>query len=293
MARVRAAGLGFPTSDEADIERIIRSASAAIVSYCGRPFGREVLTETLPGYGDIHLQLTRTPIVAVSSVIVDSAIYTDYSIADADVGTLYRRGGWGWTVQTYAGLGSLAFGAAQDMRLFALGTPLPRQEEPAVTVGYTAGYVLPPQFRFDVDTISASSLDNSFNDFASRLPLLTAGDVVEALGFSTAGNNGRFLVTGTPTTSKVVVSATLTTEAAAAGRTLIFHPPAQCRPFDDVERACFEAVKSWYTGRGRDSSIVERQAASTRVRFSEQETARLLGLPAACVGLLRAWRRTV
>lgn len=291
VARVRAAGLAFPSSDDAEIERIIRAASAAIVSYCGRPFGREVISETARGFGDITLVLTRTPIVSVSSVVIDSSVYTDYSIGDADRGELYRRGGWGWTVQTYLGLSAQSY--VTDGRLFSLGTPLPQQEEPAITVVYTAGYVLPPQHRTDVTTLSASAADNSFNDSASGFPaLLKAGDVIEALGFTDGANNGRFLVTGTPTASKIVVSATLATEAAGAARTILFHPPAQCRPFDDVERAAFECVKSWYTGRGRDSAVVERQIASTRVRFSETENARLLGLPAACVGLLRAWKRT-
>lgn len=287
--------MAFPSSDDAEVQRIIRSASAAIVNYCGRPFGRETLTETCPGFGSIYLMLTRTPIVNVTAVTVDSSTVTDYSIGDADAGKLYRRGGWGWTVQTYAGLSSQSWGMLQDARLFSLGTPLPGQEEPTITVSYTAGYILPPQFIVDASSISVANADNSFNDSASGFPAaLKAGDVIEASGFSNAGNNGRFLVSGTPTAAKIVVTgATLTTEAAAAGRSIVFHPPAQCRPFDDVERAAFEAVKSWYSGRGRDSSIVERQMSSTRVRWSETEAARLLGLPPSCVGLLRAWRRPV
>jgi hypothetical protein len=289
--RVRAAGLVFPTADEAEIERLIREASAAIGSYCNRTFARESLTETCPGYGDIHLALSRTPVIAVTAVTADGNVITDYSIADKDQGLLYRRGGWGWTVQSYIGLGGPG-GQFQDSRLFSLGTPLPRQEEPQMSVDYTGGYILPSQWRFNVDTLSAAAGDSSFNDSAGRFPAsIKAGDVVEAIGWSGAGNNGRHLVSGTPTASKILTTSTLTTEAAAAGRTLLFQPPPDCRPFDEVERAAFETVKSWYQGRARDSAVVERQAASTRVRFGETENARLLGLPVACIGLLRAWRR--
>ncbi len=288
--RVRAAGLVFPISDNGEVERLAREASAAIGSYCNRTFARESLTETCPGYGDIHLALTRRPVIAVTAVTADGTVITDYAIANKDQGLLYRRGGWGWTVQSYIGLGGPG-GRFQDSRLFSLGTPLPRQEEPQMSVDYTGGYVLPSQWRFNVATLSVDAGDDSFNDSAAAFPpSIKAGDVVETIGFSGAGNNGRHLVAGTPTASKIVTTSALTTEAAAAGRSLLFQPPPDCRPFDEVERAAFETIKSWYQGRARDSAVVERQAASTRVRFSETENARLLGLPVACIGLLRAWR---
>jgi hypothetical protein len=297
VERVRESGLAFPSNDDADIARIINSVSAAIVNYCGRTFAREELRETCPGFGGIHLALTRTPIAEVIVITVDDSetLVTDHSIADADRGLLYRRGGWGWTVQHYGGLAAAAGSGFSDGFLFRHGTPLPQQEEPLYSVDYVAGYILPPQYLEDVDTLSVDASDFSFNDSGAGFPELVRGnDVVETWGFSNAANNGRFKIsTATaPTASKIVVDSTaLVTEAAAAGRTLVFHPPAQCRPFDEVERAAFEGTKSWYSGRGRDSGIVERQMSSTRVRWSESEAARLIGLPPSCVGLLRAWRR--
>ncbi len=293
VARVRAAlGSSIPTSADAVLEQLIRDASSAIVSYCHRGFARESLTETCPGYGGIHLGLARTPVISVSGVTVDGNIITDYSIADRDLGTLYRQGGWGWTVQLYAGL-SAGGGRFADGLLFDAGTPLPGRDEPAASVDYVAGYILASQHRTDISTLSADSTDNSFNDSASGFPVaLKAGDIVEAIGFSNAANIGRHKVSGTPTAAKVIVTSTLTSEAAATGRSVLFHPPAECRPFDDVERALFEVVKSWYLGRGRDASVVERQIASTRVRFSETENARLLGIPPSAAGLLVPWIRT-
>lgn len=290
-ARMRAAGLAFPTADEGDIDRIIASASAAIVNYCGRPFAREDVTEQCPGFGDVHLALTRSPILSVASVSSAQVLIADFSIAHRDQALLYRSAGWGWTVAHYAGLGvgSAAFG---DSFMFRPGTPLPNQEAPQFTVEYIAGYILPPQYLDDSGTISVDASDQSFNSTALEFPdLLQPNDVLVSSGFTNPANNGRFKVVGTPTRSKVKIDGVLLDEAAGADRSIRFEPPADCRPFDDVERACFEATKSWYSSRGRESALVERQMSSTRVRWSEQDVARSLGLPPSCIGLLASWRR--
>lgn len=271
-------------SDQAIVDRLIRDASAAIVRYCNREFAREAVTEMTPAFGDIHLQLKRTPLAAVSSVQVsdNALVSTDYSIADKNKGWLYRRAGWGWTVQTWPGLGAAG-------RFLDMGTPLPRQEEPTIEVDYTAGYILPPQCHVAATTLSADGTDDSFNDSAAGFPsLLKAGDMIETSGFSNAANNGRFLVTGTPTTSKVVVSAALTTEAASA-QVSVFYPEPTGLPFD-VEKAAVEAVKSWFEAKDQDSRVVEKQLGPARLRFQE-DLAGSMGLPPLCVGLLRPWRR--
>lgn len=274
------AELGITAStDDALLDDLIDRASQAIVSYCHRPFAREVYTETLSGFGDIHLQLARTPIVAVSSVTdTNSATITDYSVADADRGWLYRRLGWLWTVQAYPGLSA-------GGRFLDYGSPLPRQEEPLYSVSYTAGYLLPPQNRLG-GTISAADADNSFNDSASLMPsLLQAGDIVEGYGFTNAANNARFTVVSR-TDAKVVVSGgTLVTEAAGAGKYLLVSSlPA------DVEKAAIEATKTWYMSRKDDSRAVEKQLGPARVRY-EEDLAGSKGLPPLCVGLLRPWVR--
>lgn len=277
--------LGITAStDDALFDTLIDQASSAIVAYCGRPFARESYTETLPGFGSINLQLARTPVVSVSSVSdQDGNVITDSAIGDADRGWLYRRLGWAWSAQAYGGLG--AGGAFLD-----LGTPLANQEEPHYSVAYVAGYILPAQFVTGT-TISAANADSSFNDSAAGFPaLLKAGDIVETSGFANAANNGRHLVSGTPTTSKIVTTSTLTTEAAGPSVTVKFRPPSAHRPFDDVEKACIETVKSFYLSRTTDSNLIEKQAGPMRLRYAEDK-AGAPGLPATCVGLLRPWVR--
>jgi hypothetical protein len=270
-------------TDDALIRGLIVSYSASIANYCHRGFGREVYVETTGGFGGIRLQLARTPIVALSTVYADTTLYTDVTVMDADKGWLYRRLGFASTAQRYLGLtGSGAF--------LDYGYPMDRQEEPSFSVTYTAGYLMPEQNRLG-GTVSVSAVDNSFNDADSRFPLLVAGDVVVAEGFSLGGNPGRHIVTGTPTAAKVVVTSTLTTESASANAIVRFEPPAQCRPFADVEKACVEAVKSAYINRRDDSGIIEKAAGPMRIRYSEGQDGLALGLPSICVGLLRPWVR--
>lgn len=285
----------FSAADDALIDVLLDQYSSAIVSYCHRPFAREAYTETLPGYGDIRLQLQRTPVVSVSAMTHYGNVVTGYSVDDADKGWLkitslsgsgqaWERAAFPWSAQGYGGLS--AGGAFMD-----LGTPLDRQEEDSLSVSYVAGYILPSQ-NVTATTISAANADSSFNDSASGFPsLLKAGDVIEVSGFSAAANNVRWLVTGTPTASKIVVSGTVTTEAAGASVTVKFKPPSSHRQFDDVEAACIAAVKSAFIGRGTDSSIVEKHAGPMGIRYSENKASEGMGLPPVCVGLLRQWVR--
>lgn len=253
--------------------------SAAIEAFCNRPFAREVYSESLPGFGDIHLQLKRTPVVSVTSVTQDSQVITDYSIAEPAEGTLYRRDGWSWTAQVFEGLGG-------GGRFFDFGQPLPHREEPTYVVAYTAGYLLPDD-DMGATTISAAAADNSFNDSASGFPaLLRAGDIIEVEGFDVATNNGRFLVTGTPTAAKITISGTLSVEA--AGRDITVRV---CSLPRDIEQAAIETAKTWFNQRESDSAIVEKQAGPMRVRYAERLTGEGEALPPLAAALLRRWVR--
>lgn len=264
--------------DGALADSLIDEASAAIRSYCHQNFAREAYTETLPGFGDVHLQLARTPVVSVSTVTYRSSVITDYSIAEPGRGWLYRQNGWAWTAQVWPGLSG--GGAWLDM-----GTPLPRQEEPIISVDYTAGYVLPEQNVQGEVTVAAS--DDSFNSAGAQFPaLMKAGDVIETTGFENPANNSRFSVVSA-TTSKIVVSGSLVEQAAANSASIV---KVSTLPAD-VQKAANECVKTWYLTRRDNPSIVEKQAGPHRLRFSEQEDVQRLGLPAVCVGLLRPWVR--
>lgn len=284
------------SSDGALIDGFIDQYSSAIVSFCHRPFAREAYVEALAAFGDIRLQLARTPVVSVTAVTLYGNVVTDYGVEDADKGWLYvrslsgtgsawNRSRWPWSFQSNPGLS--AAGAFLD-----IGSPLPSQEEKSVSVTFTAGYILPSQFLAPT-TVSVAAADNSFNDSASGFPsLLKAGDVLETSGFANAANNGRFLVSGTPTTSKIVVTSSLTLETAPIAATAIkFRPPSSHRPFDDVEKACIEAVKSGYASRKDDSGVIEKQAGPMRLRYSDLPGPPQ-GLPPSCIGLLRPWVRT-
>jgi len=287
------AELGIST-DTSLLGSMVDAASAAIVSYCRRPFARESYTEELPGFGDIRLQLARTPIAAVTSLTLYGETVTDYGIEDADKGWLFMRVWNGtssydwprsqfpWSPLNYIGLSGA--GTWLDR-----GTPLARQEMPVAAVDYTAGYILPSQFMAPT-TVSVDGTDDSFNDSASGFPsLLKAGDIIETSGFANAANNARFKIL-TATTAKITISGSLTTEAAPVAATSIkFRPPSSHRPFDDVEKACIEVVKTYYSSRKDDSDLVEKSAGPMRLRWSESGDH--WGLPAAAVGLLRPWVR--
>lgn len=262
-------------TDPGLIESLVDASSAAIESYCHRPFARETYSETLPGYGDIHLILAATPIISISAVYFDSGILTDYSIADKDAGLLYRRAGWAWTAQRFFGL--TGSGSFMD-----LGWPLSQQEEPTYRVDYTAGYLMP----YTASTISAASADNSINDSAGLLPAgAVAGDVITVSGFQNAANKASFTIGAAPTTSKwILTGGTLVTEAAGEVVTVTGLPA-------DLEKAAIEATKSYYQGRTADSTVVEKAAGPMRLRYSEGGSMDV-GIPPMCVGLLRPWVRS-
>lgn len=269
------------TSDDSLIQDIVDRASAAVESYCHRTFARETVSETLPGFGGIHLQVTRTPLVTVSSITQNSSTVDDtgYSIADPGKGWIYRRDGWDWTAQIAEGLH--ASWAWMDQ-----GFPLARTEEPQFTVAYTGGYLMPEE-NVTSSAISAASADNSFNSTGALFPtLLKAGDIVEASGFTSAANNKRFKVSGTPTTSKVIVDGTLTTAATGTSVTLKF----QTLP-TDVEKAAIETAKAFYLQRKDSGDWIEKQVGAMRLRKSESDVSQNLGIPSSAVGLLKPYVR--
>lgn len=129
LSQVREVLPGLSASDESWIQSfLISAASRAVEDYCQRIFARETVQETVAGYGDAWLMLSRVPVVSVSSITYLGDTITDYTIEDPDAGLLYRENGWEWTTQ---------------MRWHLTGHPMPRSEIPRYTVQYTAGYLLP------------------------------------------------------------------------------------------------------------------------------------------------------
>lgn len=262
-------------------DAMILRASAAIDAFCHRTFARQTYTEILPGFGRTQLRLAEAPLATVTSVTWDSQPVTDYSIDNAEAGMLYRRYGWPWSPQFDPGLGQWGVGYPYQ------GTPVPGSEDRAFTVVYSAGYLLPSEDVSSATAISVDNADNSFNHSGALFPrLLKAGDVVTASGFSNAANNGRHIVSGTPTTSKIIVTSTLTTELGNTGtHTLdVSNLPA------DVEQACLAAAKFYFGGRKDSGDVVEKQLGAARLRFSESSGGG--SLPGLACALLRPYVRS-
>lgn len=276
------------TTDDALLDALIDSATAAIEGYTGWRYGfaRQTYSETVKGYGGLELQLTQAPLISVTSVTdANLGVITDYSIGDRDESTLYRESGWAWTAQAAAGL-------TGRQRWPGWGNPQPQTEQPDYTVVYVAGYLLPSQ-TITGKTVSVSSTDNSFNDSASGFPaLLKAGDVIECAGFANASANARHLVVSA-TAAKVVVGTTLTTETAPATDTAIkFRNRHDHLAFEGLEKAAIETVKSWYLTRKDDSSVIEKTVGPMSLRRNDLPEAPKMTLPPLASALVRPWIRS-
>lgn len=270
------------SSDDELLDALIDAATGAVQAYCNRagvPFARQAYTETLGAFGDTHMMLKGTPIVVVSSVLLDGAAVTDYTVEDAAAGLLNRRFSFFATAQRWPGLGG-------RQSFPAFGSPIPGAEELRYSVSYVAGHLMPGQDLKSKTTISAATADNSFNDSDAGFPaLLKAGDTFTMAGFATSANNGRFTATGTPTTSKVVVAETVSAEVAGASITATFRTlPA------DLEQAAVETVKAWYLDREKSPHTKRERVGATDTEWADPVALRT-GLPATAVGFLRSYMR--
>jgi hypothetical protein len=122
------------STDDTYLERLIGASTAFISSYCNRTFHYGTgIAEEVAGFGTQYLQLSRAPVLSITSVTYDGqTINSDnYSIdGDGSSGMLYAPAGWTWS--TIGGQGIIAF-------------PKPGGEEKLYTVTYTGGYVTEPQ----------------------------------------------------------------------------------------------------------------------------------------------------
>lgn len=108
------------------LNMLIEQASDAIVSYCNRPFAFAELREHVAGDDTSFLTLSRTPIVGVTSILMNNQPILDYRILDADAGILQRVQGW--------------FAEGESRWWSVVHAPV---SKPHYIVTYTAGYVLP------------------------------------------------------------------------------------------------------------------------------------------------------
>ena len=130
--------LGISGVDEdARLTRMIAVASAAIDSYCNQKFHyQEAIEEKLASAGSHILMVSRTPLVAISSITYDGAGVqaSDYEIYDNKAGLIYGH------------YGCLHTGHRQRSLSMPHG-PNPRK---LYTVTYSGGYKLPGDAERDL-----------------------------------------------------------------------------------------------------------------------------------------------
>lgn len=115
------------TADDTKMQYALDRATSLIEGYLGYPLRRQVYEETVGGYGANELQVTRTPLLSIESILystqeVDPA---SYDIANEGAGLIYRELGWPWTA-----------GVEYDL----VPHVVPRSELKSYTVVYEAGY---------------------------------------------------------------------------------------------------------------------------------------------------------
>ena len=118
------------SSQDAALTRYINTASEAIERYCDRRFQRATVVEKVGFMGGQRLLLERTPLVSITSIVVDGVTLdaSAYSIQSAAQGTVYRESGWPWSADIVDAMSPYR---------------LPGTERQLATVTYVGGYVLP------------------------------------------------------------------------------------------------------------------------------------------------------
>lgn len=115
------------TADDTKMQYALDRATALIEGYLGYPLRRQVYEETVAGYGANELQVSRTPLKAIESILysTDEVDPTSYDIGNEGAGLIYRELGWPWTA-----------GVEYDL----VPHVSPRSELRTYTAVYEAGY---------------------------------------------------------------------------------------------------------------------------------------------------------
>ena len=236
------------STDDAFLTNLIERVSEEIVTFTNRDFARAFITEKLESDTKTRLLLDYTPLALIDKVFfkdVEVIDLTNISILDADAGIIVNRDFW---KSTFLGIG-----------IEASKRPMDGLQDHQID--YTAGFLMPDDDISQSVNISASSVDNSFNITGAEFPLLVAGDLVKVSGFVDVANNGTFTVVSR-TATKVIVSATLVTEAAGAARDF------NSRTFPrEIEQAAIEVVTSLFRDRLRNKNIKSEKIGDHSVSF--------------------------
>jgi len=236
------------TVDDTFLNTLIERVSEEIVTFTNRDFARAFITEKLESDTTTRMLLDYTPVAFIDKIFFKDVEVTDLkniSILDADAGIIINRDFWR---NTFFGIGIEASKRPQD--------GLPDHQ-----IDYTAGFLMPDDDISQNTDISADSSDNSFNIVSAEFPLLVAGDLVKVSGFVAAANNNTFIVVSR-TATKVIVSATLVTEAASPA--IDFNSRTFPR---EIEQAAIEVVTSLFRDRLRNKNIKSEKLGDHSVSF--------------------------
>jgi hypothetical protein len=119
------------TEDDDRLTASIQAASHAVAGYLGYYPLRQTYRETVPGFGDLRLMLSRIPVVSVSGLYFSSTqeivAPTSYTIDNAEAGFILRDLGFPWSA-------AVEWDMASHI--------MPRSERPQFIVDYEAGYIM-------------------------------------------------------------------------------------------------------------------------------------------------------
>lgn len=150
-------GTSLTPAEMHTVSVIVDAVSDAARRYTGREFSRQVYVEKVAGTGSVSLRLRHTPVVSIASIVRDGStmLASEYQIADAENGRVYRQDGWDWTVAHVASL-------SRQNRPH-VGDELPEYE-----VTYTAGWLLPGEagrtLPYDVEEAAIQSAIDWWNN---------------------------------------------------------------------------------------------------------------------------------
>lgn len=102
LASYKAAIGTTSTANDTALEAALRRATELVEGYVGYPLRRQVYYETVPGFGNNELVVSRIPVQSIESIYAGTDLVDpdEYEVDSAKAGTISREVGWPWTAGT-------------------------------------------------------------------------------------------------------------------------------------------------------------------------------------------------
>lgn len=252
------------SDEDAFLSDLIERASDEIVSFTNRDFARAEVTETVVSVGINKLVLDYRPVLVLTELRLDGTAITDTVNIINDVAGIIQRD-------------DKRFESTQGVKSTLISTRIEYQDVPGWAVDHTAGFLMPGDDLLLNTTVSASSVDNSFNT-TGVFPLLVAGDRIVVSAFSDGANNGTFTVVSR-TDTKIIVDATLVTEGAGSINMVVQTLPKS------LQWAAIEIVTSMFEARSRSRDLKSESIGDFSQSFFENSGA----IPPSTRATLSRW----